>query len=101
MLPSPSDLELLLRPQGQTTVRLAPLAVAPVRAPSPSQPLQHARSQLTDTVRSRRAARPLPPDSMFAQDSFFAPPSQLEPAANSDFPPSILEGAEDAPVARR
>jgi hypothetical protein len=100
-LPPPSDLELLLRPQGQSTVRLAPLAV-PKAAPQPTVRLQQAQSHLSDTVRTRRATRPMHvPDSMFAQDSFFAPASQIDTAANSDFPPSAAEGTDDLPFGRR
>ncbi|HEU4457997.1 MAG TPA: DUF2726 domain-containing protein [Methylibium sp.] len=98
-LPPRSDLELLLRPQGQTTVRVAPLSAVPPRAAAPDPHFQQARSQLSDTVRTRRAGRSLPADSMFAQDSFFAPSSQLDLAANSDFPPSAAEA--EAPIARR
>jgi len=101
-LPPPSDLELLLRPQGQSTVRLAPLAKPAVRvAPQPTMRMQQAQSNLSDTVRTRRAARPpRVPDSMFAQDSFFAPASQIDTAANSDFPPSVAEGTDDLPFGR-
>lgn len=104
-MPPPSDLELLLRPQGQSTVRLAPLsppAPAVVPIAKPAEKLQHAQTHLADTVRTRRATRPYRvPDSMFAQDSFFAPASQIDTAANSDFPPSIAEGTDDAPIGRR
>jgi len=101
-LPPPSDLELLLRPQGQSTVRLAPVATPAVTAVQPPVKLAQAQSHLSDTVRNRRAARPPRfADSVFGQDSFFAPASRLDTAANSDFPPSAAEGLDDAPFARR
>jgi hypothetical protein len=101
-LPPPSDLELLLRPQGQSTVRVAPLAVPAAARAKPPVKLQQAHSHLSDTVRNRRAARSSRPnDSIFAQDSFFAPASQIDTAANSDFPPSVSEGTDDAAFRRR
>lgn len=89
--PAPADLALLLRPQGGGQ-RMAPLATQPI---SPQSPMfQHARGNLSNTVKMRRAQRAeTVADSRFAQDSFFAPASHIDTAANSDFQSSVLDGA--------
>jgi hypothetical protein len=94
--PAASDLALLLRPQGPSArvAPIAPTAAAPAKAQPQAPSFQHARGSLSDTVKTRRAQRSERwPNSTLAQDSFFAPDSRLEAAANSDFQPSTAEVA--------
>lgn len=96
-LPPPAELQLLLPAQG-SAARAAPMAAQP----TPS--FLSARSNLSDTVRARRAERSaLWADSGFPQDSFFAPDSRLDAAA-SGFSASVQAplGVDDSgPDGRR
>jgi hypothetical protein len=84
-LPPISELVLLLPQQGSLS-RPIPLTPAPN--------FQKASSDLSDTVRTRRAERSTRwADSGYPQDSFFAPDSRLDAlSTGSDFAPSTFGG---------
>lgn len=78
-LPSVAELQLLV-PPGATSAR-GPLPTSPV-----PHTLNQARNTLSNTVASKRAARPaLWQDPSVFQDSFFAPDNRSDGFANSDF----------------
>lgn len=75
-LPSSSELQLLVPQQGSATLPLPPNVMPG---------LQQARSNLSDTVRTRRAERSARwADSGFPQDSFFAPDSRIDSGPSSE-----------------
>jgi hypothetical protein len=75
-LPPPAELQLLLPLPGSAT-RTAPMAAQPTPG------FLSARSNLSDTVRARRAERSaLWADSGLPQDSFFAPDSRFDSVAS-------------------